>query len=101
MGLKNHCPMDVPLHLSLQEQEYCLYAVINHSGSRFRGHYTAVSRSLTDNKWYCFDDRRVTEQRSGAHSKPQLEVSAALREAAEQNDQDKSPYYQETTKKKM
>ncbi|XP_058617802.1 uncharacterized protein LOC131531207 [Onychostoma macrolepis] len=58
---KNDCPMDVPLHLSLQGQEYWLYAVINHRGSRYGGHYTADIRSSTENKWYCFDDSRVTE----------------------------------------
>uniref|UniRef100_A0A8C2I6I0 Ubiquitin carboxyl-terminal hydrolase n=1 Tax=Cyprinus carpio TaxID=7962 RepID=A0A8C2I6I0_CYPCA len=59
--VKNDCPMDVPLHLSLGEQEYRLYAVINHRGSRYGGHYTADIRSFTDNKWYSFDDSHVTE----------------------------------------
>ncbi|XP_048054270.1 ubiquitin carboxyl-terminal hydrolase 12-like isoform X2 [Megalobrama amblycephala] len=58
--VKNDCPMDVPLHLPLQEHEYSLYAVINHTGTRFGGHYTAVIRSFTDDKWYRFDDRCVT-----------------------------------------
>ncbi|XP_048054278.1 ubiquitin carboxyl-terminal hydrolase 47-like isoform X2 [Megalobrama amblycephala] len=58
--VKNDCPMDVPLHLSLQGHKYSLYAVINHTGTRFRGHYTAVIRSFTDNKWYHFNDSRVT-----------------------------------------
>lgn len=44
-----------------QEQEYRLYAVINHRGSRYGGHYTADIRSFTDNKWYSFDDSHVTE----------------------------------------
>lgn len=43
-----------------QEHEYLLYAVINHTGSRFSGHYTAVIRSFTENKWYRFDDSHVT-----------------------------------------
>ncbi|XP_059399330.1 ubiquitin carboxyl-terminal hydrolase 40-like [Carassius carassius] len=58
---KNDCPMDVPLHLSLGEHRYGLYAVINHRGSRYGGHYTADIRSFTDNRWYCFDDSHVTE----------------------------------------
>ncbi|XP_016344388.1 ubiquitin carboxyl-terminal hydrolase 8-like [Sinocyclocheilus anshuiensis] len=59
--VKNDCPVDVPLHLSLGEQEYCLYAVINHRGSRYGGHYTADIRSFTENTWYSFDDSHVTE----------------------------------------
>uniref|UniRef100_A0A8C1UQ01 Ubiquitin carboxyl-terminal hydrolase n=1 Tax=Cyprinus carpio TaxID=7962 RepID=A0A8C1UQ01_CYPCA len=63
--VKNNCPMDVPLQLPLQfqeqEQQYSLYAVINHRGSRHGGHYTAHIRSSEENKWYCFDDSRVTE----------------------------------------
>ncbi|XP_052395038.1 ubiquitin carboxyl-terminal hydrolase 47 isoform X4 [Carassius gibelio] len=58
---KNDCPMDVPLHLSLGEHRYALYAVINHRGSRSGGHYTADIRSFTENRWYCFDDSHVTE----------------------------------------
>ncbi|XP_042604573.1 ubiquitin carboxyl-terminal hydrolase 8-like isoform X5 [Cyprinus carpio] len=63
--VKNDCPMDVPLQLPLrfqeQEQQYSLYAVINHRGSRHGGHYTAHIRSSEENKWYCFDDSRVTQ----------------------------------------
>ncbi|XP_043079528.1 uncharacterized protein LOC122327913 isoform X2 [Puntigrus tetrazona] len=58
--VKNHCPMDVPLQLRLQ-QEYWLYAVVNHRGSRYGGHYTADILAPEDNKWFCFDDSRVTE----------------------------------------
>ncbi|XP_050956571.1 uncharacterized protein LOC127157377 [Labeo rohita] len=61
MFKKNECPVDVPLRLSLQEHEYSLYAVINHSGSRHGGHYTADIRSFTENKWYCFNDSYVRE----------------------------------------
>ncbi|XP_043079531.1 ubiquitin carboxyl-terminal hydrolase 21-like isoform X5 [Puntigrus tetrazona] len=59
--VKNHCPMDVPLQLRLQKQEYWLYAVVNHRGSRYGGHYTADILAPEDNKWFCFDDSRVTE----------------------------------------
>ncbi|RXN37784.1 ubiquitin carboxyl-terminal hydrolase 16-like isoform X1 [Labeo rohita] len=44
-----------------EEHEYSLYAVINHSGSRHGGHYTADIRSFTENKWYCFNDSYVRE----------------------------------------
>ncbi|RXN03145.1 caspase-1-like isoform X1 [Labeo rohita] len=44
-----------------EEHEYSLYAVINHSGTRYGGHYTADIRSFTENKWYCFNDSYVRE----------------------------------------
>ncbi|KAK2906480.1 hypothetical protein Q8A67_005465 [Cirrhinus molitorella] len=73
--VKNECPLDVPLYLSLPEHRYSLYAVINHSGSRYGGHYTADIRSFTDNKWYCFNDSYVTETSA---SKLEKSVAAYL-----------------------
>ena len=40
---------------------YDLYGVINHHGFMMGGHYTAYSKSPEDDKWYKFDDARVTE----------------------------------------
>eukprot|EP01094_Clydonella_sp_ATCC50884_P025313 TRINITY_DN6606_c0_g1_i1.p1 TRINITY_DN6606_c0_g1~~TRINITY_DN6606_c0_g1_i1.p1 ORF type:complete len:883 (+),score=340.54 TRINITY_DN6606_c0_g1_i1:317-2650(+) len=40
---------------------YQLYAVLNHSGSLAGGHYIAYAKHSEDGKWYCYDDRRVTE----------------------------------------
>uniref|UniRef100_A0A8C8SI94 USP domain-containing protein n=1 Tax=Pelusios castaneus TaxID=367368 RepID=A0A8C8SI94_9SAUR len=36
--------------------QYELFAVVAHSGSASSGHYCAYIRSLTDCKWYCFND---------------------------------------------
>ncbi|KAL1251873.1 hypothetical protein QQF64_019669 [Cirrhinus molitorella] len=58
-----------------EEHRYSLYAVINHSGSRYGGHYTADIRSFTDNKWYCFNDSYVTETSA---SKLERSVAAYL-----------------------
>lgn len=40
---------------------YDLYAVDNHYGGLGGGHYTAYVKNFMDNKWYYFDDSRVTE----------------------------------------
>ncbi|KAK3545716.1 hypothetical protein QTP70_011358 [Hemibagrus guttatus] len=48
--VKNHCPMDFPLHLLIRNNEYELYAVINHIGSEYGGHYNAVIKSFEDDK---------------------------------------------------
>ena len=39
---------------------YDLYAVSNHYGSLNGGHYTATCKNSIQNKWYYFDDSRVT-----------------------------------------
>lgn len=64
-------PVDFPLegldlssHL-LTEQEvppvYDLFAVSNHMGSLGGGHYTAYAKQPGTERWYCFDDSRVSE----------------------------------------
>ncbi|XP_005425375.1 ubl carboxyl-terminal hydrolase 18 [Geospiza fortis] len=41
--------------------QYELFAVVAHSGSASCGHYCAYIRSLTDCKWYCFNDSEVCQ----------------------------------------
>ncbi|XP_078378951.1 ubiquitin carboxyl-terminal hydrolase 2-like isoform X2 [Oculina patagonica] len=38
---------------------YSLYAVSNHSGSTYGGHYTAYCKHPISNQWHCFNDSRV------------------------------------------
>lgn len=40
---------------------YDLFAVDNHYGGLGGGHYTAYVKNYVDDKWYYFDDSRVTE----------------------------------------
>eukprot|EP01001_Neometanema_parovale_P013345 NODE_971_length_1964_cov_48.844106_g921_i0.p1 GENE.NODE_971_length_1964_cov_48.844106_g921_i0~~NODE_971_length_1964_cov_48.844106_g921_i0.p1 ORF type:complete len:563 (+),score=51.96 NODE_971_length_1964_cov_48.844106_g921_i0:78-1766(+) len=40
---------------------YNLYAVINHVGGMYGGHYTAECKNPIDGKWYEFNDARVTK----------------------------------------
>lgn len=40
---------------------YDLYAVSEHSGGLGGGHYTAVARNFSNNKWYQFNDSSVYE----------------------------------------
>ncbi|SSD60895.1 uncharacterized protein SCODWIG_02656 [Saccharomycodes ludwigii] len=42
------------------ETIYDLFAVDNHYGGLGGGHYTAYVKNCVDNKWYYFDDSRVT-----------------------------------------
>ncbi|KAJ0235547.1 Peptidase C19 [Hirschfeldia incana] len=39
---------------------YELYAISNHYGGLTGGHYTAYAKLMDENKWYVFDDSRVT-----------------------------------------
>lgn len=39
---------------------YDCYAVSNHFGNMGFGHYTAYAKNPNDNKWYQFDDSRVS-----------------------------------------
>ncbi|KFP84286.1 Ubl carboxyl-terminal hydrolase 18, partial [Acanthisitta chloris] len=41
--------------------QYGLFAVVAHSGSSSYGHYCAYIRSLTECKWYCFNDSEVCQ----------------------------------------
>uniref|UniRef100_A0A803YIH9 USP domain-containing protein n=2 Tax=Meleagris gallopavo TaxID=9103 RepID=A0A803YIH9_MELGA len=41
--------------------QYELFAVVAHSGSTSCGHYCAYIRSLTECKWYCFNDSFVEQ----------------------------------------
>lgn len=41
--------------------QYELFAVVAHSGSSSCGHYCAYIRSLTECKWYCFNDSEVCQ----------------------------------------
>lgn len=43
--------------------QYELFAVVAHSGSTSYGHYCAYIRSLTERKWYCFNDSEVCQVR--------------------------------------
>lgn len=40
---------------------YDCYAVSNHYGNMGFGHYTAYCKNPLNNKWYEFDDSRVSE----------------------------------------
>ncbi|XP_077961759.1 ubiquitin carboxyl-terminal hydrolase 50-like isoform X1 [Gasterosteus aculeatus] len=51
----------VPFTLQIPEnQTYELYAVVDHVGDLRGGHYTATIRPQDDEKWYHFDDTRVS-----------------------------------------
>ena len=43
---------------------YDLYGVVNHYGTMGGGHYTAYCKNFLNNRWYEFDDSRVSEIRS-------------------------------------
>ncbi|NXM73757.1 UBP18 hydrolase, partial [Serilophus lunatus] len=55
---ENQCQADDKEKASWQ---YGLFAVVAHSGSTSRGHYCAYIRSLTEWKWYCFNDSEVCQ----------------------------------------
>ncbi|NXI72160.1 UBP18 hydrolase, partial [Anseranas semipalmata] len=72
----SHClpfPQDLDFNAVLTEQhcqahdsgkaawKYELFAVVAHSGTTNSGHYCAYIRSLTECKWYCFNDSTVCQ----------------------------------------
>ncbi|XP_023252635.1 probable ubiquitin carboxyl-terminal hydrolase creB [Seriola lalandi dorsalis] len=61
MYFKNNCVVDVPRTLQIPEnQTYELYAVVDHVGGLRGGHYTATVKSEDDERWYNFNDARVS-----------------------------------------
>ncbi|XP_034532016.1 uncharacterized protein LOC117807073 isoform X2 [Notolabrus celidotus] len=58
---KNNLTVHIPRILQIPEnQTYELYAVVEHVGDLRSGHYTACIKSQEDDRWYKFDDARVT-----------------------------------------
>lgn len=55
-------PFDL-LHVSEQDCDYELYAVVDHVGSLRGGHYTSRIKSYQNHNWYVFDDSYVTQVR--------------------------------------
>lgn len=51
---------DLPLQIQKNDLIYDLFAVDNHYGGLGGGHYTASAKNFRDNKWYYFNDGRVT-----------------------------------------
>ncbi len=43
-----------------KEAKYRLFAVINHYGNVFGGHYISVLKNRADDRWYRYDDATVT-----------------------------------------
>ncbi|KAK9524820.1 hypothetical protein VZT92_017186 [Zoarces viviparus] len=59
--VKNNCTVEVPCTLQIPEnQTYELYAVVEHFGDLRCGHYTATIKAQDDERWYGFNDDRVT-----------------------------------------
>lgn len=57
--------LKVSLCVSLQATwQYELFAVVAHTGSTSCGHYCAYIWSLTECKWYCFNDSEVCQVRA-------------------------------------
>ncbi|KAF3610754.1 hypothetical protein DY000_02048760 [Brassica cretica] len=55
--------LDLSKYVKNKEGEsylYELYAISNHEGGMGGGHYTAYAKLMDENKWYEFDDRRVS-----------------------------------------
>ncbi|XP_015482867.1 ubl carboxyl-terminal hydrolase 18 isoform X3 [Parus major] len=55
---ENQCQAD---DSEMATWKYELFAVVAHSGSTSCGHYCAYIRSLTEGKWYCFNDSEVCQ----------------------------------------
>ncbi|XP_054457119.1 mitochondrial inner membrane protein OXA1L isoform X3 [Anoplopoma fimbria] len=59
--VKINLTVEVPFTLHIPEnQTYELYAVVDHFGDLRSGHYNATIKTQDDERWYRFDDDRVT-----------------------------------------
>ncbi|KAK2863058.1 hypothetical protein Q5P01_002591 [Channa striata] len=59
--VKNNNVVDVPCILQIPDNHtYELYAFVDHVGDLRGGHYTATIKSQDNDKWYKFNDTRVT-----------------------------------------
>ncbi|KAJ2842705.1 hypothetical protein GGI22_007459, partial [Coemansia erecta] len=70
---------------------YDLYAVCNHFGGLGGGHYTAYARSPEDDKWYEFDDSRVSEVRSPEDVKTAAAYMLFYRQRSSSSENGKTP----------
>lgn len=59
MGLKINTNIDFPITMKLNNENYQLVSVANHSGNMFGGHYYASV--YHKDKWYTYNDASVTE----------------------------------------
>jgi ubiquitin C-terminal hydrolase len=50
----------LPLLLSRSTCDFELFAVINHYGALSGGHYVATARAPVNDRWYMYDDQKVT-----------------------------------------
>jgi len=50
----------LPLLLSRSTCDFELFAVINHFGAMSGGHYVATARAPVNDRWYIYDDQKVT-----------------------------------------
>ncbi|XP_048588927.1 ubiquitin carboxyl-terminal hydrolase 2 isoform X2 [Nematostella vectensis] len=57
-----------------QSAVYSLYAVSNHSGSTYGGHYTAYCKHPQSRQWHCFNDSRVDQISSSRVTGPQAYI---------------------------
>lgn len=57
---KNRMMVHLPEHLTIKEQEYNLFGVVNHYGEIDSGHYTAFLKASESQGWLLFDDEKVS-----------------------------------------
>ena len=46
---------------NVSRSSYACYAVSNHSGTLYSGHYTAYCKHYASGQWYHFNDSRYTQ----------------------------------------
>eukprot|EP01089_Gocevia_fonbrunei_P015224 TRINITY_DN4383_c0_g1_i1.p1 TRINITY_DN4383_c0_g1~~TRINITY_DN4383_c0_g1_i1.p1 ORF type:complete len:253 (+),score=51.27 TRINITY_DN4383_c0_g1_i1:33-761(+) len=63
IDMRNFLHKDSEMFTSGESTVYRLYAVLVHSGDVHGGHYYAYSRPGLKNRWYKFNDERVTRAR--------------------------------------
>jgi len=57
---KNRMLVQLPERLTLKDQEFSLFGVVNHYGEIDSGHYTAFLKASESQGWLLFDDEKVS-----------------------------------------
>ncbi|XP_053714366.1 uncharacterized protein LOC128755230 isoform X2 [Synchiropus splendidus] len=70
--IKSQCDVLVPTALKMEDRDYTLCGMVDHTGGLWGGHYTTTAGSSQNQTWYQFNDSCVTEVSNPCESKESI-----------------------------
>ncbi|XP_053714374.1 uncharacterized protein LOC128756512 isoform X4 [Synchiropus splendidus] len=70
--IKSQCDVLVPTELKMEDCDYTLCGMVDHTGGLRGGHYTTTAGSSQNQTWYQFNDSCVTEVSNPCESKESI-----------------------------